>query len=79
MINNPKENRPQSSDPSDATGNSNVPRTGEREEPSEGEFRNVQTSVNNPENFDDSYESEAEDELTMEEPKTEKDSSTGKS
>lgn len=45
----------------------------------EGEYKNVETSVNNPSNFDDSYELEEEDEITMEEPKTEKDGSAGKS
>ena len=45
----------------------------------EGEYKNVETSVNNPSYFDDSYESEQEDEITMEEPKTENDGSVGKS
>lgn len=45
----------------------------------EGEYKNVETSVNNPSNLDDSYESEKEDEITMEEPKTERDGSVEKS
>ena len=38
----------------------------------EGEYKNVETSVNNPSYFNDDYESQQEDELTEEEPKTEK-------
>jgi len=45
----------------------------------EGSYKNVETSVNSPESFGDDYESQAEDELTEEEPKTEKDGRTGKS
>jgi hypothetical protein len=44
----------------------------------EGNYKNVETSVNNPSSFDDSYESEAEDEITREEPKTEKEQRAGK-
>jgi len=38
----------------------------------EGDYKNVETSVDNPSSFDDRYESKQEDEITMEEPKTEK-------
>lgn len=38
----------------------------------EGDYKNIETSVNNPDYFDDSYESQAEDEITEEEPRTEK-------
>ena len=44
----------------------------QREGQQEGDYRNVETSVNNPDYFGDDYESQQEDELTMEEPKTEK-------
>lgn len=44
----------------------------------QGEYKNVETSVNNPSYFDDSYESKAEDEITDEEPKTENEGRTGK-
>lgn len=74
-----KENRNQSSDPSDATGNSNIPRTGSREETHEGEYRNIQTPVSNPEYFDDSLESQAEDEIAQNEPKKQKEGRTEKS
>ena len=36
-------------------------------------YKNVETSVNNPASFDDSYESKAEHEITREESRTEKD------
>lgn len=52
---------------------------GENPGAKEGEYKNVETSVNNPSNFDDSYESEKEDEITIEEPKTERDGSVEKS
>jgi hypothetical protein len=39
----------------------------------EGSYRNVETSVNKPEDFDDDYEVAQEDDLTMEEPETEDD------
>jgi hypothetical protein len=45
----------------------------------EGEYKNIETSVNNKEHFNDDYESSAEDELTREEPRTEKEGQTGKS
>jgi hypothetical protein len=45
----------------------------------EGDYKNVETSVNNPSSFDDSSESKQEDEITMEEPKTENEGRVGKS
>jgi len=44
----------------------------------EGDYKNAETSVNNPSSFDDSYESKSEDEITREEPKTEKEQRAGK-
>jgi hypothetical protein len=44
----------------------------------EGDYKNIETSVNNPSYFDDSYESEQEDEISMEEPKTEDEGRVGK-
>jgi hypothetical protein len=52
----------------------NQPGNGARE----GEYKNIETSVNNKDSFDDDYESQAEDELTSEEPRTEKEGETGK-
>ena len=45
----------------------------------EGEYKNIETSVSNKESFNDDYESSAEDELTREEARTEKEGQTGKS
>jgi hypothetical protein len=44
----------------------------------EGDYKNVETSVNNPSYFDDSYESQQEDEISSEEPKTEDEGRVGK-
>ena len=44
----------------------------------EGDYKNIETSVNNPSYFDDSYESQQEDAITEEEPKTEKEQQEGK-
>jgi hypothetical protein len=44
----------------------------------EGDYENVETSVNNPSYFNDDYESQQEDEITEEEPKTEKEQREGK-
>jgi len=41
-------------------------------------YKNVETSVNNPASFDDSYESNAEHEITREESRTEKEQRSGK-
>jgi hypothetical protein len=53
--------------------------SGNRSGAGNDQYKNIETSVNNPAYFDDDYESRAEDELTEEEPKTEKDGRTGKS
>ena len=47
--------------------------------PKEGEFRNVETGVNSPGQFNDDYESAQEDKISEEEARTEKEGSTGKS
>lgn len=44
----------------------------------EGDYKNVETSVNSPSSFDDDYESKQEDEITREEAKTEKEGRVGK-
>lgn len=44
----------------------------------EGEYKNIETSVNNPSSFDDSYASKQEDEIAREEVKTEKEQRSGK-
>ena len=44
----------------------------------ERDYKNIETSVNNPEYFDDSYESQQEDEISSEEPKTEDEGRVGK-
>ena len=65
---------------SESNNGANRPQTGQQNStPQEGDYRNVETAVNNKEYFGDEYEIEQEDELTMEEPKTEKAGKTGKS
>jgi hypothetical protein len=44
----------------------------------EGDYKNVETSVNNPSYFDDSYESKAEDEISEEKLKSEKEQTSEK-
>jgi hypothetical protein len=39
----------------------------------EGNYKNIETSVNNPAYFNDDYESRAEDEIARQESKSEKD------
>ena len=60
-------------------GNSRSQSSEEQKTPQEGDYRNIETPVNNAASFGDDYESQQEDELTMEEPKTEKEGRTGKS
>jgi len=45
---------------------------------SESNYKNIETSVNNPSYFDDNYESKAENEIAEEETKTEKQQRAGK-
>jgi hypothetical protein len=45
----------------------------------EGDFRNVETSVNSKKYFDDDFESQQEDQMSTEEADTEKEGRTGKS
>lgn len=80
MIENPsKENRNQSSDPSDITGNSNVPQKGSIEQPKEGDKRKIEVSANSPESFDDSFGSKQEEEMARKEARTENEGRIGKS
>lgn len=75
-----KEKRGASPDPTESGDGQKSPKVEEQKETlREGSFRNVETSVNKAEDFDDSYEIEREDELTEEEGKTEHDGRTGKS
>lgn len=48
------------------------------QEAGEGNYKNTETSVNNPFYFNDNYESKAEDEIAEEEAKTEKERRSGK-
>jgi len=48
-------------------------------QPKEGDFRNVETGVNNPGQFDDNFETEQEDQISEEEARTEDEGRTGKS
>lgn len=61
-----------SPEPSDATGESNFPKTGERRQEGEGSYRNAETPVNSKEDFGDDYESGQENEISGEEARTEK-------
>lgn len=38
-----------------------------KQKPQEGDYRNVETSVNNPSYFDDDYEAKQEDEISKDE------------
>ena len=60
--------------PSEGGSDSANPKRGDlqsKEEPKEGEYRNVETSVNNPSYFGDEYEAEQENEISREEARTE--------
>jgi hypothetical protein len=45
----------------------------------EGSFKNVETGVNNPGNFDDDFAADEENKISQEEARTEKEGRTGKS
>jgi len=64
-------------DPSQSNNNQGAGQS--EQESQEGSFSNVETGVNSKEYFDDDFESQEEDEITREEPRTEKDGRTGKS
>lgn len=49
------------------------------EKPQEGDYRNIETSVNNPSYFDDDYEAKQEGEMSKEEAASEKENRTGRS
>lgn len=49
------------------------------EEPKEGEYRNIETSVNNPSYYDDDYEVKQEGEISGEEARREKEIRTERS
>lgn len=55
------------------------PDNAQNQEAREGNYKNVQTSVNNPSSFDNRYQSKQEDKIADEEAKTEKEGRTGKS
>ncbi len=61
--------------PSERGGDSGHPQTppGQRNtEPKEGEYRNIETSVNNSSYFDDDYEVEQDNKIAEDESKSEK-------
>lgn len=45
----------------------------------QGQYKNIETSVNDPSSFDDSYESKKEDKISEDEAKTEREGRVGKS
>jgi len=74
------ENSRMGSDPSQRSDAPEQPQTDQKEQtPKEGEYRNVETSVNNPEYFGDDYESRQEDEIAEGNAATEDEGQTGKS
>jgi hypothetical protein len=69
-----------SSDPSESNFKGGAPRQrAEEEEMREGSFRDAETRNDSKESFTDERETRMEDELTEEEPKSEKSGRTGKS
>jgi hypothetical protein len=73
-------NQAGSSDPSESNYSGSAPRKRtEEEEMKEGSFRDAETRNDSKESYTDERETRMEDELTEEEPKTEKSGRTGKS
>lgn len=73
-------NQPGSSDPSESNFSGGAPRKSEEEKDmKEGSFRDAETRNDSKESYTDERETQMEDELTEEEPKTEKSGRTGKS
>lgn len=71
-------NRRDQFDPSDADGSANNPQTntnGTRQ----GPYQNVETSVNNPNYFDDDYAVKRENEISDDEARSEQNDRPGKS
>ena len=68
---NPKRGTPQN--PSESRGGTTNPsRLGQQQEkPKEGDFRNIETAVDNPSNFDDDYAAEQEEKISEQEASTE--------
>lgn len=61
--------------PSEGGSEANTPqREGgqQKQKPQEGDYRNVETSVNNPSYFDDDYETKQEDKISRDEVKSAK-------
>lgn len=61
--------------PSEGGSETNTPqREGghQKQKPQEGDYRNVETSVNNPSYFDDDYETKQEDKILRDEVKSAK-------
>ena len=54
------------------SGNPQTPPAQRSTEPKEGEYRNIETSVNNPSYFDDDYEVEQDNKIAEDESKSEK-------
>jgi hypothetical protein len=68
--------------PSERGGDSANPKredSQQNEKPKEGEYRNIETSVNNPSYFDDDYEVKQENEISKEEARREKEIRAGRS
>ena len=74
-----KEKRGESLNPSQGNTNPARPNQEQNEGAAEGSYRNVETSVNNPDYYDDEKVTRMEDELTEEEPRTEKEGRTDRS
>lgn len=54
------------------SGNPQTPPSHRNTEPKEGDYRNIETSVNNPSYFDDDYEVEQENKIAEDEAKRER-------
>jgi hypothetical protein len=74
-----KEKQSGGMDPSEAPNAAPGGQNSQKEEAGEGSYRNVETSVNNKDYFDDEEEVRQEDRIAEDEAKSEKKERTGKS
>jgi hypothetical protein len=56
-----------------------IPKQQQNREAKQGNYKNIETSVNNPSSFDDDYAAKEEDKITEREHKTEKEGRVGRS
>ena len=76
-----KEEQRGNSPESESNSGANRPQTGQQNQtpPQEGDYRNAEAGVNSTEGSGDDFQTQQEDDPTMEEQGTEKDGATGKS